>query len=726
MSNLFNLSKLLMESTNSSDIIQAVSERTYLSGGVDLLREMAETAMNDTEQMYMAVATAESSRDENKAFASYFKDYQTTVSKYILKVKELLGQFVVNVETFADANKDIIDIADGVNIVGTPLYKGVVYDKLLDPDMPHIDPQKAFKKEFAFIGKLLQDLDAGVGDDVRAQIIATVCNNLSNEISEDWIDKCIKKITGKDECTKDGFARTMYKIYVKEPSSEMDIDIGLVKQCKLSIANYITYINSVQKSVNDFCEGLEAVADYIGSMFYRNQDHRVEIKTDVEGIEDKTYHLGSCAMNQMNQFITTKISQITELCNLYIIAITIKMDCIYKYLQQCKDIVDTAYAGIDNTPNENSSDEDMSAEKPEDDESLGGGDSEEEDLDPDFYIDDENVSTDDPVEDDNSTDELEMECYLFEVETCQKNRLIADIIMKESIVNFVSEDATTGSDLKNKAKSVQAIMQNIIAQFGRVVEKFKGTFANYDKQVGYIKNNQDRIERANIPNGWTIQPLNMDNMVNFTVQPYSPADNTLLENKDKYLTTKYANIMGDNDGSIKDKILQKILEQKERPYTDADRKEGLDFILNKYTKCMTNIENANKVIQNAKSSAGPASTNTSVQKESFDLEQTLLMYFNEDGTPEPQGQDKQNNDKPATTNNDNKPKDSTDGDKNTPQPDAKQVSGEDAIRTYLTISTNLVTAVMNIYNMAMKKHLNFLRTLAKLNGAAPMNDNSNK
>lgn len=722
MSNLFNLSKLLMESTNSSDIIQAVSERTYLSDGVDLLSEITEAAMNNTEKMYMSVAVAESTKDENQAFASYFKEYQDIVSKYILKVKELLGQFIVNVETFADANKDIIDIADGASIVGTPKYKGVLYDKLLDPDMPNIDPQKAFKKEFAFIGKLLQDLGAGVGDDVKAQVIATVCNNLSSEISDDWIDKCIKKITGKDECTKDSFAKTMYHIYVKEPSSDINIDIGCVKQCKLSIANYITYINSVQKSVNDFCDGLESVADYIGSMFYRNQDHRVEIKTDEEGVEDKVYHLGSCAMNQMNQFITTKISQITELCNLYIIAITIKMDCIYKYLQQCKDIIDTAYSGVDNTPNNSGCDIENDNNEPEDDEPLGGGDADDVDFDPDLDPDIENVEVDDePVEDDNTIDELEMECYLFEVETYQKNRLIADIIMKESIVNFISEDATTGSGIKNKAKSVQAIVQNIIAQFGRVVEKFKGTFANYDKQVGYIKNNQDRIERANIPNGWTIQPLHMENMINFTVQPYSPADNTLLENKDKYLTTKYANIMGDNDGSIKDKILQKILEQKERPYTDADRKEGLDFILNKYTKCMTNIENANKVVQNAKSSIGSDTTTTSVQKESFDLEQTLLMYFNEDGTPEPQDQNKQNE---GQKPNDNKPKDSTDGDKNTPQPDNKEVSGEEAIRTYLTISTNLVTAVMNIYNMAMKKHLNFLRTLAKLNSAAPMNDNN--
>lgn len=133
-----------------------------------------------------------------------------------------------------------------------------------------------------------------------------MCNTLSKEINDGWLEKIVEKITDCDDCGRDGYARAIYKTFVPEPSAEMSIDIGLVKQSKLDISNYKAYVDSISKSVELFTDGLSKVASEIGSMFFRNQDHKLPIKTDVDGVEDKTYRLSDYSFNQMNMFISTK------------------------------------------------------------------------------------------------------------------------------------------------------------------------------------------------------------------------------------------------------------------------------------------------------------------------------------------------------------------------------------------------------------------------------------
>ena len=52
-----------------------------------------------------------------------------------------------------------------------------------------------------------------------------------------------------------------------------------------------------------------------------------------------------------------------------------------------------------------------------------------------------------------------------------------------------------------------------------------------------------------------------------------------------------------------------------------------------------------------------------------------------------------------------------------------------AVRLYFSINTGVIAAVMNVYNMAMKKHLKFLKTLAAIGGVVDIpgdnNDNQN-
>lgn len=692
MSNLFNFTRILTENC-SPELVNTFNKQTFLSSGLNVLREADSDILDITRCLYTSVLEADSKPEENKKFAEFFKEYKKAITNYILKAQELASQFTINVENFADANKDILDIPDNANIMDTQTYKGVQYDNLLNDDVPEIEPYKIFKKEFAFIGKLFQDLGPIGTEEEKAQIIATVCNNLSSEISDGWLDKCIEKLTGCEKCTRDSFAKTIYGRFVKNPSCDMEVDIGCVKQAKLDIMNYINYINVINKSVTEFCDGLEKVADEVGSMFFRNQDNKLPIKTDEDGVEDKTYRMNSYSFNQMNIFISTKISQINEICNLYLIAISIKMDCIIKYLLQCKDIINTAAAGVDNTPNNEIDPGDN------DDDNNNVVDSDDMD-DPelqDFYVDDEPDSDNDEdktvIEKDESEQEIEQEFYLFEVELFQKTRSIENMIMKQSLLESIKEDVAggnTAANINEKKKSVQAIIQNIAQQITNMVQKFVSSFTkNYEYQINFIQKNKEKIMSAKIPDTWTIQKIDIKVLDQFNLVPFSEGDAELLKDKGKYLSQKYGSILAPSDGneSAKDRLMKKIYQENESKYTNTDRNEGFTFVTAGYKKAIANLEKARNSLDKS-----VTSTKNIVAKENS-LENTMLTYFYEDTS------------------------------------DVKDVEKEDSksdsVKQYFSISSEVIVAVMNAYNMAMKKHIVFLQKLAQIKGAK-LEPNPNK
>ncbi len=684
MSNLFNFTRILTENC-SPELVNTFNRQTFLSSGLSVLRETDSNIMDITRCLYASILEADSKQDENKKFAEFFKEYKKAITNYILKAQELASQFTINVENFADANKDILDIPDNANIMDTQIYKGVQYDNLLNDDIPEVEPYKIFKKEFAFIGKLFQDLGPIGTEEEKAQIIATVCNNLSSEISDGWLDKCIEKLTGCEKCTRDSFAKTIYNRFVKNPSCDMEVDIGCVKQAKLDIMNYINYINVINKSVTEFCDGLEKVADEVGSMFFRNQDNKLPIKTDEDGVEDKTYRMNSYSFNQMNIFISTKISQINEICNLYLIAISIKMDCIIKYLLQCKDIINTAAAGVDNTPNNEIDPGDN------DDDNNNVVDSDDID-DPELYdyIED-NSDTSADIEDnyvnkDESEQEIEQEFYLFESELFQKARSIETMIMKQSLLESINEDVAGGkvaAKINDKKKSLQAVIQNIATQISNMVHKFVSSFTNnYEHEINFVLKNKDKIMSAKIPNTWTIQRIDLKTLGQFKLVPWNESDADLLKDKGKYLTQKYGSILAPAEAneSTKDRLMKKVFSDNEDKYKDSDRSEGFMFVTSGYKAAITSLEAAKNSLDKA-----VTSTKNIVNNESSLMEDTMLTYFLED--------------------------------ENDVKDIEKEDSKSDAVRQYFNISSEIIVAVMNLYNISMKKHLVFLKKLAQIKGA---------
>ena len=697
MSELFNLSHMLMES-NSPNIVNLFSNVSYLDNAVDILRSTDEHIFEETGKLYSSVLEADSRKEENIKFADFFKDYQKTINDFILKIQAMASEFSVNLETFADANTDILNGNDmSYNVMATVPYKGVEYKHLLDADVPDIDPYKVYKKEFAFIGKLLQDLGPIGSEDQKAHIIATVCNNLSKEINDVWLDKIVEKITDCDDCGKSGYAKAIYKKFVPNPSVDMEVDIGLVKQSKLDILNYKQYIACIVQSVTEFTSKLSKIADEVGSMFYRNQDHKLPIKTDVDGVEDRTYRLDDYSFSQMNMFMSTKISQITELCNLFMIAISIKMDCIMKYMYQCKDIIDTAAHGVDNTPNTDIDPGDTDVDNDGTPES---------DADTDIDIDDEtdqySISNDDTDEEshdntiDNSETDVEQESYLFNATVFEKERAINAYIQKYTIYESLLEaegdtnnnvPANNNATGQSKIKNIGSFIDSIIDQLKKLVKSLTNALTvNYTPVIKSVYEQKGALEKVEIPNTWTIQSIDHKPLTDFTAPAFSAADIDSFSDKKKYLSDKYSTLIKaanikDGTNSAKDMILATIMNSNETPYTKNEFNNSIQFITNDFKIIVENITKQTNTITNQKTAAQNAvPANESV---GFNLESTLQMYFE---------------------------------DNNQEMPENKSVNKQDAVKNYFRLNSEVCTAVMNINNMCMKKHLTFIRKLATIGG----------
>lgn len=709
MSNLFNLSRILTENTSMNDLLTSFSPMTFLSEGVSILREQGETEFKLLDSMYSNVLEAESKAEENKAFSVYFKEYKNTIEKYILKMNELRSKFNITVENFADANKDIMDSDDNANILSASRYIGVQYQNLLDKDIPNVEPYKVFKKEFAFIGKLLQDLGPDVKEDVKAQVIATVCNNLKKDIDDDWLDKIAEKIADCDECSKDGFAKTIYNRFIANPKAEMDIDIGTVKQAKLSIMNYTNFINVINKSVDDFCDGLEKIADETGAMFFRNKDHKLPISTDVDGVEDRTYRLGDYSMNQVNMFISTKISQINEICNLYLIAISIKMDCIIKYLQQCKDIINTASSGVDSTPNNevdpgNTDDDndgiadDNEPESIEDDEDKTENDGEE---DPESEDDNENIDDDietspkpdgdDHVVQDNSENEIEQECYLFDAMILEAERYINHLALIDKYAKVSTNEAVDPNAIK---KAVSSKIDFIIQKIKSILEKVRNALKlNYKPIIDAVDKNKAKILKAKVPSEWTMKKIDTKPLLNFNIARHKPDFD--YSKPSEWMPKEYSSICEKTQNESqnpKDMILAKLYTDREETYTASDFRDSVEFISSGYEKivsacdkAVTELNNEKDRIAREQASKPDAKTseadNKEDQKESAFLNDIYKTYFSEDSMP---------------------------GSVEKSEESKKFDNGGD----YCKNTANLITAVININNMALKKHINFVRKLA--------------
>ena len=209
---------------------------------------------------------------------------------------------------------------------------------------------------------------------------------------------------------------------------------------------------------------------------------------------------------------------------------------------------------------------------------------------------------------------------------------------------------------------------------------------NYTPVIKSVYEQKGALEKVEIPNTWTIQSIDHKPLTDFTAPAFSAADIDSFGDKKKYLSDKYTTLIKaanvkDGTNSAKDMILATIMNSNETPYTKNEFNNSIQFIANDFKIIVDNITKQTNTITNQKTAAQNAvPANESV---GFNLESTLQMYFE---------------------------------DNNQEMPENKSVNKQDAVKNYFRLNSEVCTAVMNINNMCMKKHLTFIRKLATIGG----------
>lgn len=420
--NLFNFENMINENYSFSDCLHSVqTDEVYLHRTLRSLTKLNESVSSSIKKLGVSVLEAESRKEENQCFCVAFKEFKDTIVNFISDMNVTVGKFAVELENIVNANKDLLDSDDYINNYDGCIdqYQVKGYTHLTD-DFPSISPILIYKKEFDKIGKLMQDIGALAPNDAKLQIIATVYNEFSKEISTDWNDKFIKEIFG-DTANSDNYAEILYAAF-RTDSCCKPVTKSMLFNAKNALMGYNTLIDSTTASIKKVLDEFEKIALDVESMVFRNEDYKLKINTPTDGVENRDYQLDEYSINQFDIFMKAKISQMVQLCNLYSIAVSIKLDAIKEYINSNKDLLEKASECgkcCCNNQSEEVSDNDSAedVETPEEPESEeeppvddhGEEDSIDVDDQDDFYNDHKELPTPEvePEEDETSNDQVD-------------------------------------------------------------------------------------------------------------------------------------------------------------------------------------------------------------------------------------------------------------------------------------------------------------------------------
>ena len=746
MSNIYSAKFMNEASATLKDkVFHKPVNETYLFSTMVALREMNNMINKETEKLYIHIAEAESKEEENKLFAEYFYQFKNIFQDFSNRVQQMRSRMVIavenKVETWENLFKDDEYIA---NFNGEFNYSGYEFFHMEDSDYPRLNLQKLYQKEFDYIGQLMQDSGINASPSAKLKIIATVCNNFSNcSGDKNWIRELIKDMVDIDEKEiNKSYSECIYNSL--RDKYDIVVNKSALYTCKENVSDYDDIIDAATKLCDNLLCDLDKVAENISSFLFRNQDNKLIIDTDTDGIINRDYRLDTYSMNQLDLFMKNKINQIKKLLNVYSIAIGIKFDTAVDYINQNIDILRMAKEYDFKEDEEVSSEEPKDNEKPESDNDFELGDGvedtddgeeaieeepeDDDDLDDDSEGEDNNDSSNDEVSDNDdleeesdpefeiSNDEFE-EGYLFESELFELEMMCEMYDMHQSVRSALLLEEETPNDGDNKpaepavgaktdAIAAKAnIWQKIISKLVSLWNRFKDAITTMAKpRVDYLKANEKYINTslkgvdgtvtlAYTPDLAALENLKIEDLNYNSMEQYLGSEEAYCT---QYYNTYYAN---KGEKSFTDYMKEKILkdERSIRPTEEKYIKEAFNFCEN-YISKVDVIKRQTEIIEKAQRVAKDVS-----KVEESAVNNDHSMYFRE------------------MKDNTTKSEDQKDGEGKSAATDK---SGKLAV--YFKVSSQVLAAKMTMYQKLFNEYFKFCHWYIKAAGGPGFGGTSNE
>lgn len=744
----------------SDKVFKNQINETYLYSTMNILREMNSVINENTKQMYIQIAEAESKSDENKIFANYFYQFKQIFQDFTNKVNEMKSRMIISIENKMETWDELITDDQYIASFDKEFnYSGYNFFHIEDADYPRLNLNKIYQKEFDYIGQLMQD-NNGVeaSSNAKLKIIASVSNNfVKSSGDKDWVRCFINDMVDIDEKEMaESYSECIYNSL--RDKYDFNVTKSTLYTCKERLSDYEDIIDAAVKLCDSVIADVNKVSENIASYLFRNNDNKLKIKTDTDGIIDRDYRLDTYSMNQLDLFMNNKINQMKKVLNIYAIAIGIKFDTAVDYICQNIDILNTAknyYNGTIEIDDEDDSDDEM--DKTEDDKNdMDDAEDNSDDLDNDTTEDDEDdsddlddISTDDmetvpeedeekdPIDeepdDDMSGDESELdldvesnnfdeaylfEATLFEMETMQEN---ANMYMELSKSLMLEEDQqnNTNSTLQNVQKTADKLSgwQAIVQKLANLWKKFKElVITNSGPKIEYLKKNakylktdlKNEVKLRFTPDINKLQSIDIPDLNNDTLK--------YLENEDDFISKYFKDFKSsDTEGSslsqnIKSRILGKEQSGPANFLSMIKVDDAYNFCIN-YQSNTNNLRAQSEAIEKAQRVAKDI---TKVEIGESSRNNNFMQYFNEFEETKNANTDSGNNTNGNQQNSSNSNQQNTDNTKK--------------VALYFRICSQVLAAEMTCYQSLFNEFYSFckwwIRTASGSNGNSNGNNKS--
>lgn len=738
------------------------SNELYLCSALHELSNMNNSINELRVKTFKSILEADTKMEENNHFCIYFKEFKNIVDNFISKIDELAGKAIINIDNIVDANKDLIEDLLLVGDFSTFDMDVYEYQNLTNKEVPKFKAKKIFKKEFDHIGAMMQELGPVASDEAKLKIIATVYNTLQKDMEEEFLEKCAEKMLDDDYDKKKSLPEQLSALFKGEKCTKT-IDKSDVQNAKSILMNAPLYTSSIREMADQLISDFTEVSNSLGDMLFRNKSYTLKIDTETDGIKNKEYELNTYSMNQFNIFMKAKTNQLMQICNMYMVAFSIKLDNIVEFIIQNKNILSIAQEANgpktskfddDNgfTSTEPTGDEDQNKdvysddiEEPENNDPLApsstdvGDEKEEIDVEDDDKEDnsEKEISDEEKMETSKDNGEFELESYSFDFQLFNLEKIMEQEMLQVQFDELLEADnpETGTKNVRNLAdnhsnKAVD-IWRTIIEKITQLFEKFNDIFIKHTtSRIKYLDKHTAEIKKNNFANDATIRPYyieRFDDLKVFDLNYDNMKDD--LNKKEDFIKRYYNKIEMKDDTSFSQAIKNYITPTESDSIDKIGKEKMLKFCTSDFTTMVNEIKQDKRAIdkaqQNAKRIASSISVNNNPNK-------------TDDNKTGQNGQQDSGAQKANNTNSNNTKNESvvyTADDlyfdeafnPGSAGKDKEQVNSvKKQLMVYFTVTSQVLSNKMSLANSAFNEYYRALYSLTNDKGDSPKKDEGNK
>lgn len=648
---LFDINTLLKENTLIDElVVKPYSKETFMFQAIDSLRKFNESNILYNKEFYKSLNEATSKEEENKVFGDFYNKYNSILDKYINEVRTMIDRFSINLDNLADANNKLANDQEVLSCDKEFTYTIRKYKNLTASKYPRFNALAIYQKEFDYIGQMMEDLGPIATDIAKLEVLATVTNGFCNKMKNKWLEKCIEEITGEDDCEDlTCYAKILNDIFM-DKEEDIVVNRGTIYAMREEITGYEKYKDAILAIGDKLITDFTYMSSNIGSLFYRNKDKVLSIRSDNKDVANRDYQLNTYGMNQLDIFMKSKANQVAQMCSLYVIALSVMIDSIISHITQCGDLLEKVKDEIeridepvtnDTASNISQGTIDPETEEPvidDEDNNIEGGeegldDSDDESEDPgeSMYEDEESEEPnfdleEEPDGDEPAQEQAPQEPEEPEVEELPSNESYVDferevglfeyamyamdtVLEQETMLHYVHTDILReeeqASNVTGYSTDDATFIEKIVITLQNIWGKFTNLFQTKTTQrAEFIKKNSAVIEGCNMNVGTGFkcteyQKINLlGELVAKPLQYESMKDE--LANPETFFKEYYKGFAEKlTDGtSIKEAIKLTIIPDKEKMSTIANAKPLIEFCIN-FGNQFNDIQKSMKDVKNA-------------------------------------------------------------------------------------------------------------------------------